>query len=151
MEVKRFVWIVVIALFVMIAFVGGFALGTYNSMRAQYAGAYGFGSGFGARGMGPSGVITPTVPFTRTFPFGFAPGSRMMPGYGMGPGMMPRFGPGSRMQPRLAPRGQVPPQYAPRGLMQPRFNWRGRTQRGWRGYGMMPAPGTPAPAPRRGR
>ena len=128
MDVKRLVWIVVIVLIVAVAFVGGCALGTWNGARARYAGAYGFASRFGARGFAPSGVFTPTVPFTRPVPFGYAPGGRMRPGFGMGFGMMPGFGRGTGMQPHFAPR------YGMRGM--PRSdNW-------------MPAPRTPRqPAP----
>ena len=133
MDVKRLVWIVVIVLIVAVAFVGGFALGTRNSARMQYAGAYGFAPGFGARGFAPSGIFTPTVPFSRSVPFGFAPRSRMQPGFGMGNGMMPGYGRGGRMQPRSAPG------YGMRGMP--------------RGYNRMPTPRTPhqqAPGNRRG-
>ena len=128
MDGKRLVWIVVIVLFVTVAFVGGFALGTWNSARRQYGGAYGFAPGLGARGFAPSGIFMPTVPFTRSVPFGFAPGSRMQPGFGMGYGMMPGYDRGGQMQPRFAPG------YGMRGMP--------------RGFGRMP--GRSAPGNRRG-
>jgi hypothetical protein len=132
MTVQRLVWIVVIVLIVAVAFVGGFALATWNG-RVAYGRAYGFAPGFGARGFAPSGVFTPTVPFTRTVPFGYAPGARMQPGFGMGYGRMPGYGRGGGLQPRFVP---------------------GNGMRGTpRSYGRVPTPRTPrqlAPGNRRG-
>ena len=129
MNIKRLVWIVVIVLIVALAFVGGLALGTWNGARAPYARAF----GFAARGFAPSGIFTPTVPFTSRVPFGYAPGWRMRQGFGMGHGMMPGYGRGGRMQPRFAPG------YGMRGM--PRVD------------GRMPTPQMPgrsAPGNRRG-
>jgi len=128
MDVKRLVWIVVIVLIVALAFVGGLALGTWNGARVPYARAF----GFAARGFAPSGIFTPTVPFTSPVPFGYAPGRKMSPGFGMGYGMTPGYGRGGGMQPGFAPG------YGMRGMP--------------RGYGRMPAPRMPGrSAPGNGR
>ena len=95
MTVQKLVWIVVIALFICVAFTGGVALATMNSRQVTFAGLQ----------TGPAGMMR--APNSGAVPFGYGAqpgtgrGNRMMPGYGRGNipngrGTMPRFAPNQR-------------------------------------------------------
>jgi hypothetical protein len=146
MQARRLVWGVIIALFVMMVFAGGFVIGRSKAVRAQYAGLNGVRRGISSGLLGPSRVTRPGVPFNRISPFGFGPRSRMQPGFGYAPRSRIRqgFGMGSGLMHGGRHGAQVRPGYAPRG----------QTKDEWHRYGRLPNPQTPrqiAPGDSRGR